>query len=53
MANLNYVKLAGIASLIFGAISTIASDWAQKKETEKIVEEKVNEALAKKTREGL
>lgn len=44
-------KLMAIAGTGLGFIATLVTDWANSKEQEKIIEEKVNEALAKREAE--
>lgn len=49
---LNVVKLIGLAGVALGAFATFVSNYAQEKQMEETIEEKVNEALAKREDEG-
>lgn len=49
--NFDMVKLIGLAGMALGMLATAISGYAQTKQMEKTVEEKVNEALAKKENE--
>lgn len=42
------VRLVGIAGMLLGGVATLVSSWAQEKQMEKTIEEKVDEALAKR-----
>ena len=42
----NIFKLLSLAGVVLGGIGTLLSGWADNKEQEAIIEEKVNEALA-------
>lgn len=42
----NIFKLLSLAGGVLGGIGTLLSGWADSKEQEAIIEEKVNEALA-------
>lgn len=42
----NIFKLLSLAGAVLGGIGTLLSGWADSKEQEAIIEEKVNEALA-------
>ena len=42
----NIFKLLSLAGVVLGGIVTLLSGWADNKEQEAIIEEKVNEALA-------
>lgn len=41
----NTIKFIGLAATILGFISTMISGWVNDKNMEKVVEDKVNEAL--------
>jgi hypothetical protein len=45
------IKALGIAAAIVGMGATLLSDWVDEKKTEKIIDEKVNEALAKREKD--
>lgn len=45
------VKLIGIAGMLLGGVATLISSWSQEKQMEQTIEEKVNEALAKRNAE--
>lgn len=47
----NIFKLLSLAGVVLGGIGTLLSDWADNKEQEAIIEEKVNEALAARNEE--
>lgn len=47
MAN-NIVKIIGLAATVIGFGATLLSDWVNEKKMEEMVDEKVNEALAKR-----
>lgn len=42
------VRLVGIVGMLLGGAATLVSSWAQEKQMEKTIEEKVDEALAKR-----
>ncbi len=44
-------KLVSLAGFALGGIGTLLSGWAESKEQEAIIEEKVNEALAARASE--
>ena len=44
-------KLLSLAGVVLGGIGTLLSGWADNKEQEAIIEEKVNEALAARNEE--
>ncbi len=46
MKQRNLFKLMSLVGLTLGGIGTLLSSWADNKEQEAIIEEKVNEALA-------
>ena len=48
MKKLNIGTLIGFAGLALGAIATAISNYAQEKQMEEIIEEKVNKALAER-----
>jgi len=45
------IKLLAILATGLGFSATLLSDWANSKEQEALIEEKVNEALAKRDKE--
>ena len=45
------IKLLAILATGLGCAATLLSDWANGKEQEALIEEKVNEALAKRDKE--
>ncbi len=45
------IKLLAILATGLGFVATLLSDWANSKEQEALIEEKVNEALAKRDKE--
>lgn len=45
------IKLLAILATGLGFAATMLSDWANSKEQEALIEEKVNEALAKRDKE--
>lgn len=47
----NIFKLLSLAGVVLGGIGTLLSVWADNKEQEAIIEEKVNEALAARNEE--
>lgn len=47
----NIFKLLSLAGVVLGGIGTLLSGWADCKEQEAIIEEKVNEALAARNEE--
>lgn len=42
----NWFKLISLAGLVLGGVGTLLSGWADDKERDALIEEKVNEALA-------
>ncbi len=48
MKKRNTIKLLAILATGLGFAATLLSDWANGKEQEALIEEKVNEALAKR-----
>lgn len=44
-------KLIGFAGMLLGGAATLISSWSQEKQIERTIEEKVNEALAKRDEE--
>lgn len=46
MERRNLFKLLSVVGLALGGIGTLLSSWADDKEQEAIIEEKINEALA-------
>lgn len=51
MKKKNTIKLLAILATGLGFAATLLSDWSNKKEQEALIEEKVNEALAKQNKE--
>lgn len=47
----NIFKLLSLAGVVLGGIGTLLSGWADNKEQEANIEEKVNEALAARNEE--
>lgn len=47
----NIFKLLSLAGVVLGGIGALLSGWADNKEQEAIIEEKVNEALAARNEE--
>lgn len=47
----NIFKLLSLAGVVLGGIGTLLYGWADNKEQEAIIEEKVNEALAARNEE--
>lgn len=47
----NIFKQLSLAGVVLGGIGTLLSGWADNKEQEAIIEEKVNEALAARNEE--
>lgn len=45
------LRLIGVAGMVLGAVATMISNYAQEQEMKRTVEEKVNEALAKRENE--
>jgi hypothetical protein len=45
------VKIIGIAATIIGMCTTLATDWVNEQKMDEKIEEKVNEALAKREEE--
>lgn len=50
MKNKNFIKAIGIAVTVIGFGVSILTDWVNEKKMDEKIEEKVNEALAKKRR---
>lgn len=48
---IDMVKLIGFAGMLLGGAATLISSWAQEKQMEQTIEEKVDEALAKRNAE--
>lgn len=46
MKKFDAIKLIGLAGMALGALATMVSNYAQEKQMEQIIDEKVNEALA-------
>ena len=47
MNNEKIIKILGIAATAAGVVATLLSDWVKEKKMDEMIEEKVNEALAK------
>lgn len=45
--NNKVIKIVGVAASVIGAAATLASNWANEKQTDGKIAEKVAEALAK------
>ena len=45
------LRLIGVTGMVLGAVATMISNYAQEQEMKRTVEEKVNEALAKRENE--
>ena len=45
------IKILGIAATVVGMGATLLTDWVNEKKMDEKIEEKVNEALAKKDEE--
>lgn len=45
---MNLFKILGITGTVLGFAATLISDYANGKEQEKLIEEKIDEALAKR-----
>lgn len=52
MKNKNFIKAIGIAVTVIGFGVSILTDWVNEKKIDEKIEEKVNEALAKKDDEN-
>ena len=52
MKNKNFIKAIGIAVTVIGCGVSILTDWVNEKKMDEKIEEKVNEALAKKDDEN-
>ena len=51
MKKVGLVKIIGFAGMALGALATLVSNYANEKQMEETIEEKVNEALAKREEE--
>lgn len=51
MKKFNAVKLIGLVGLALGGVATLIGNWAQEKQTEEMIDKKVNEALAERNGE--
>lgn len=51
MEHKNLFKLLSLVGLALGGIGTLLSSWADDKEQDAIIEEKINEALAARENE--
>lgn len=51
MKNLNAVRLISLAGMALAGVATLVTGYAQNKQMEETIEEKVNEALAKRESE--
>ena len=45
MKKMDLVKMVGLAGTVLGIASTLISGWSQQKEIERVVDEKINQAL--------
>jgi len=52
MKNKNFIKTIGIAVTVIGFGVNILTDWVNEKKMDERIEEKVNEALAKRDSEN-
>jgi len=43
-----WFRLVSLAGLVLGGLGTLMSTWAEERERDAVIEEKVNEALAKR-----
>lgn len=48
MKKTDMVKIVGFAGMILGGLATLITGWSQQQAMEQTIEEKVNEALAKR-----
>lgn len=48
MKKIDMAKIIGLAGMTLGALATLITSYAQEKQMEQTIEEKVNEALAKR-----
>lgn len=51
MKKFDAVKLVGLVGLALGGVATLIGNWAQEKQMEEMIDEKVNEALAERNGE--
>lgn len=51
MKKFDAVKLIGLAGLALGGLATLIGNWAQERQMEQLIDEKVNEALANREEE--
>lgn len=51
MEQKNWLKLISFAGIALGCIGTMLSGWADDKERDAVIEEKVNEAIANREEE--
>ena len=49
--NSKLIKILGIAATVIGMGATLVTDWVNDKKTDEKIEEKVNDALAKRDEE--
>lgn len=52
MKKFDAIKLIGIAGMALGGLATLITNYAQQQTIEQTIEEKVNEALAKRDEES-
>lgn len=45
------IKVLGLAATVVGVAATLVTDWVNEQKMDEKIEEKVNEALAKRTNE--
>lgn len=48
MANMKWIKAAGIAASVVGVVATLVGNWAGEKQQDAKITEKIAEALAAK-----
>ena len=51
MKKFDAVKLIGLAGLALGGLATLIGNWAQERQMEQLIDEKVNESLANREEE--
>ncbi|MBS6180516.1 MAG: hypothetical protein KH921_06985 [Erysipelotrichaceae bacterium] len=49
--NSKLIKVLGLAATVVGVAATLVTDWVNEQKMDEKIEEKVNEALAKRTNE--
>ena len=48
MKKFNAIKMIGFVGTVLGFLAPMITNWSEQKEMEKLVEEKVNKAIAEK-----